>query len=317
MVESAADDSSLFDSLLGQTPLAVRFAWLSTVGQGRAGAVFKVRDRERNGEIVALKILADRGAFDENTVVRFMQEIKACREIRHPNLVRAHDLVRAGQVLGYTMEFVEGIDLLELIKRRRLSYREIDRIFVQILNGVESLHQHHIVHRDLKLENVLIRGDGCVKVSDLGLLKNLNSPRLTSGNMLLGTPQYMPPEYVRGGQYDQRGDLYAVGLMLYEVLGHRRRFNDLNGAQVMDRLIKSNFAVEPLVVLGLPDKYHRLLARAFKVKPAWRFQSAREMRRALISGRVSKGGREMLRRLLPIGLAALLAAAAAGLMFLV
>ena len=101
MVESAADDSSLFDSLLGQTPLAVRFAWLSTVGQGRAGAVFKVRDRERNGEIVALKILADRGAFDENTVVRFMQEIKACREIRHPNLVRAHDLVRAGQVLGF------------------------------------------------------------------------------------------------------------------------------------------------------------------------------------------------------------------------
>lgn len=268
--------------LKSKPALADRFEVIEVLGEGASGAVYRVSDRQQGGKQVALKILLNNSAFDENTLTRFVAELRILQKVHHQNLVEAYDLIELGETIAFTMEYVPGSDLGEIFRSRRLAHEEVDSIFYQILSALGELHRNGIVHRDIKLENVLVTGDGRVKLSDLGLMKCGEFDSMTKTGVLLGTAQYMPPEYVRGSVYDHRGDLYAVGLMLYELLTSKRRLSDKNGNEALEYLIKTRFQIPRITLTGLPRKYLDIIDRALDPDPDNRFQSADEMRDAFV-----------------------------------
>ena len=317
--------------LIENTPIfAKRFEVISILGQGAASAVFHVRDAWRGGADCALKVLANREAFDEHTLERFHRELEILRALHHPNIVQAYDYLESNNVAAFTLEYVRGCDLGRLVRERQLAMDEIKFIFCKILTGLSALHQRQIVHRDLKLENVLVgceimapamacgveigdevlrlqvkphgeestewasKGAGqgfagpisestIVKVSDLGIVKEYRHFDRSNPALLLGTVPYLPPEYVRYGRLDERGDLYAVGLMLYECLVGRRWLSRKFGSDAIDNMYKRNFEFPAIALEGLPRKYQVILRRALQPDPSRRYASAEEMLQGLRS----------------------------------
>lgn len=257
-----------------------RFTLVEVIGEGAAGIVYRVLDHERDGEEIALKVLVNTGAFDENTIKRFRHELMVCQELRHPNIVAAYDLLRFDRTLAYSMEYVPGKDLGLLLSTKRFTYAEIDSIMTQLLSALSELHSHSVWHRDVKLENILYTSDGLVKLSDLGLMKGEHMQQLTKTGVLLGTAQYFPPEYIREGKYDQRSDLYAAGVVLYELVTGERRLGGMNGNEVIQHLLKNKFKIPELGLSGPGRKYERIIQRALQAKPKKRYQRAEEMQRA-------------------------------------
>lgn len=273
--------SSAAKNILARPELADRFEILEVLGFGSEAFVYLARDRARDGQAVALKLLVNDKVFAEETVRRFIDQGSVSAEISHPNIVAAYDVIHLEDTLAITMEFVDGIDLAERLKRGSLSFAEIEHIFVQICSALEALHAHGIFHRDLKLENLFLRTDGVVKLGDFGLMLR-NEAEPTRSSSLLGTPPYMPPEYVEGGAYDARGDLWAAGLVLYELATGRRRLSGKHGSAALDYLVRTDYRIPALTLTGLPRKFVRIIERALEINPSKRFQTAQEMRAAIL-----------------------------------
>ena len=278
------DDLHSADTVVSAQPaFAGRFNILRVLGQGSAGAVYEVSDSARGGERVALKILQDREAFDENTLQRFLEELKVCQRVRHPNLVEAYDLLELKDTIAFSMELVEGETLGALMEREALSPQGVDSVFSQVLAALSALHSRGIVHRDVKLDNILVRRDGHVKLTDLGLVKYEGGKGLTRAGLLLGTAQYMPPEYIQRSQFDARGDLYSLGVVLYETLRRQRRMPGRGGNEIIHELLRTGFAIEPLPAhLAIP-RHQRIIAKALQPDPLKRYQNADEMREAFLA----------------------------------
>lgn len=265
-------------TIIDDTPLlAERFRVIRPLGEGSAGVVYHVADLKRNSQEVALKILTNKDAFDEHTLRRFEEEIKVMQRLRHPNLIQAYDLITLEDTIAFSMELVKGLDLGKLYSKLKLEPQEIDRIFKQLLLALHELHSNGIVHRDIKLENVLICDDGTVKLSDLGLMKKSDLKDLTRTGVLLGTAQYMPPEYITESKFDNRGDLYACGIMLYEMLSGKRRLAELKGMEAIEYLIRNRFELPKLPLHGAAQKYMRIIERATQKNVKKRYQTALEM----------------------------------------
>ncbi len=260
--------------------LSSRFELVARLGYGAAGEVFLVVDKGAAGKEVALKVLNNEQAFDESTYQRFLDEIRICQKIRHPNIIEAYDFIDLGGKIAYTMEYVKGEDLSALIARRRVTAAEIDSIFSQLLSALCELHGNKIIHRDVKLENILCREDGVVKLTDFGLIRHLEGTRMTKTGTLLGTAQYLPPEYIRTGVYDVRSDIFACGYVLYELLTGERWMSDMDGTKALRALLKAGFKQPEVTAENVETKYKLIMRRALDPEPQRRFQSAFEMREA-------------------------------------
>lgn len=256
-----------------------RFVKHGVLGSGSAGVVFLVSDSKQNNEKVALKVLTDPKAFDEKTVERFQDEMRIARELNHPNIVRGFDIIETKGIFAYTMEYVQGVELSELIEKQVLTPKEIDGLFTQLLSALSALHAKAILHRDIKLENILVTKDLTVKLSDLGLMKQLQSKRTKTG-VLLGTPQYFAPEYVKLGEYTKACEIYSVGVLLWEVLARERFLNDLIGFEAVQWLIRNRFKLPAPKSGPLPKKYQRIVKRATGYSPTERYVSAEKMSEA-------------------------------------
>lgn len=259
-----------------------RFDLIRTLGQGAVGAVYLVRDREMDSREVALKILIGEIDLDDNTKERFRQEIDLLMSLNHRNIVKAYDCIETDQYIAYTMEYVDGSDLSTIYDDHNLGSVEIKSIIVQLLSALGALHEKKVWHRDIKLENVMLTPDNEVKLTDLGLVKNPSNVAYTKTGVLLGTAQYMPPEYIKDAKFDGRGDIYAVGVMLFELLAKRRRFPSLPGNKIVEKLIECNFKIPDQEMISLPAKYVAIIKKAVEPDIKKRFQSAEEMIEALL-----------------------------------
>lgn len=268
---------------------AQHFEIIRSIGRGATGEVFLARALQDGGREVALKVLENPDAFDELTLTRFRSEVQVMRALNHPNILRAYDSFDYKGCLAFTMEFVNGKDLGQLINSHELSTDQVDEIMLQVLDAVHELHSNNIIHRDLKLENILLRDDGCVKVGDLGLMKRSDSKGLTRPGLILGTAQYMPPEYIKKGVYDLRGDIYALGVVLLELLAGKRRLHGIAENKAMEHIIKTRFAISDELLKGLSKGYRAIIAKATNLDPKKRYQNALEMRLDLIANRSSYG----------------------------
>ena len=208
--------------LAAGTDFAGRYQVIEDLGKGGMGHVYKVLDKEIN-EVVALKILKQGILEDEKVVERFHNELKLARRISHKNVCGLYHLSKDENETYYiTMEYVPGEDLKNLIRRiGQLTIGKAVLIAEQICDGLTEAHRLGIIHRDLKPQNIMIDREGHVRILDFGIARSSSSKGLTDSQVLVGTPDYMSPEQIEGKDVDQRVDIYALGLILYEMLtGH-------------------------------------------------------------------------------------------------
>ena len=205
----------------GQT-LGNRYEIRSVLGVGGMGMVYKANDRELH-EVVAIKTLKpELIQHDSSALDRFKSEIKLARRISHRNVVRTHDLGEINGMYYITMEYVEGKSLKELIRERgRLPAAAVLPIAKQLCRALEVAHDEGVIHRDIKPQNMVVEGDGVLKVMDFGIARLASRPAEsghTQAGMVVGTPEYMSPEQLVGDELDARADIYSVGVVLYECL---------------------------------------------------------------------------------------------------
>jgi eukaryotic-like serine/threonine-protein kinase len=201
-----------------------RYEILDLLGEGGMGAVYKASDRELN-RFVALKVIRPELASNPSILARFKQELLLAHQVTHRNVIRIYDLGEAGGVKFITMEFVEGRDLRAILReKKRFAPEEAVEIITQVCLALDAAHGVGVIHRDLKPQNIMRDGSGRILVMDFGLARTLEGDGMTQTGAIVGTMEYMSPEQSLGKDLDQRSDIFALGLILYEMLTGKQPF---------------------------------------------------------------------------------------------
>lgn len=246
------------------------------LGEGGMGAVYKAQDLHLK-RTVALKLI--RAGLSDNPMIveRFRQELLLASKVSHKNVLRIHDLgEHAGQQF-ISMAYVEGEDLHQLLVREgRLPLKRALSLARQLCAALEAAHGEGVVHRDLKPQNILLDGTDHVYVSDFGLAKSLEDDvtGMTRSGETLGTPRYMAPEQVQSSSVDHRADLYALGVILYEMLTGDVPFGGSSAFQVMYRTVHEQPKDPQTLNPEIPDWLNGLILKCLEKDPANRYQSA-------------------------------------------
>ena len=266
--------------------LSQRYDVLSEAGHGNMGNVYKARDRE-TGETVALKLIKPEIASDQAMTERFKNELLFARKITHKNVCRVYEFNRIGGIAYTSMEFVEGESLRSVLSRfGGLPVRKGVDLALQICSGLKEAHAQGIVHRDLKPENVMIDAQGNVKIMDFGIARSMESGTRLTGAMI-GTPAYMAPEQVSGKPVDYRTDIYALGLVLYEMFTGSETFRADTPVAIALKQMQEAPAPPHDIDPNIPVYIERAILKCLEKDPAKRFQSIAELENALRSTRVT------------------------------
>ncbi|MFW6087543.1 MAG: serine/threonine protein kinase, partial [Myxococcota bacterium] len=269
------------DTPFGQDEVfADRYRILRSLGRGGMGAVYQAEDRHV-GDVVALKLITMPGALDSKTVERFRREVRLARRITHRNVARIHDLESYQGVHFLTMEFVEGDDLeRRLADKGPFSPKRAARCAAEICEALAAAHEAEVVHRDLKPGNVLLETSGRVVVTDFGIARPIGEGEGAAVTGVIGTPTYMAPEQVQGHAVDERADLYALGILLYEMLVGEPPFCESTAiATAMARLQQP--VPDPRKRADVPDTLADLVRCCLQREPDARPRTAQEVRAML------------------------------------
>ncbi|MBI3267941.1 MAG: serine/threonine protein kinase [Planctomycetes bacterium] len=251
-----------------------RYAILEKAGAGGFGVVFRARERA-SGRPVALKILRPDLLEDERAVARMRREAEAARALDHPNIVRVLDAGRDADAFYVVMEMVEGPSLAERLRREgRFSWRESARITAGVLDALAHAHGRGVIHRDLKPSNVLLRGGETPVLLDFGIAHLAPATRLTRTGEVLGSPAYMSREQLEGAPADPRSDLYAAGVLLYEMLCGETPFNAPNIPALYRLVAEGNPRAPRDRGLDVPEALERFLLRLLSTEPGTRGEGA-------------------------------------------
>jgi eukaryotic-like serine/threonine-protein kinase len=265
---------------------------LGPLGAGGMGEVFRARDA-RLGREVAIKVLPIGVASDPERVARFEQEARAVAALNHPNILAVYDIGRHENAPFIVSELLEGDTLRQRLSAGALPVRKAIEYAIQLARGLAAAHDKGIVHRDLKPENVFVTADGRVKILDFGLAKLTEREAVPAGvseaatksntqaGMVLGTIGYMAPEQVRGQTVDHRADVFAFGVVLYEMLAGRRAFQRETTIDTMTAILKEDPPDLPSGDRSLPPALERILDRCLEKAPTARFQSTGDLAFAL------------------------------------
>ncbi len=280
--ESHEDMATEKHNLTTGEHFANRFEVLSVVGRGGMGTVYRVRDMELDEEM-ALKTVRPEFVSDPILVERFKDEIRLARRITHRNVVRIHDFGESAGTYYLTMEYVEGITLRELLDTRgRLEVAPALAIASQLADSLAVAHRQGIIHRDIKPQNLLLDGDGVLKVMDFGVARLARgAPGRTEAGIVVGTPAYMAPEQLMAEAVDARSDLYAAGVVLYECLTGRLPHAPGSLMSLIAKMLHEE--PEPPISLNpaIPPALSALILRLLAKEPQDRIQSGEDLSRQL------------------------------------
>ena len=255
------------------------------LGAGGMGVVYRAVHR-RLGQARAIKVLPAMLAHDETFLTRFEREAKLASDLRHPNIVMIIDIAEERGVNYIVMELLEGRSLHEVIRKDGpLPLDRAIRLLAQLGDALDFAHQHGVVHRDIKPGNALVRADDHLTLFDFGIARAAEGARLTEANMRIGTAEYMAPETITIGESGPGTDLYALGIIGYEMLTGRVPFTGVNSQTIMYAQIHS-LPAPPRTLRGdLPPQVEAVILRQLDKIPEQRYRTATEYVRALETAR--------------------------------
>ena len=257
--------------------LAGRYQILRLLGEGGMGAVYQARDQELD-RLIALKVIRPELAGNPAILQRFKQELILARHVTHKNVVRIFDLGESDGIKFITMEYVDGEDLRASLRSRgKFAPQDAVHIIEQICRALDAAHAEGVIHRDLKPQNVMRDAQGRIVVMDFGLARSLEAGGMTQTGMLVGTMEYMSPEQAVGGELDQRSDLFALGLIFYELLTGQMPYKaDTALASLMKRTQER--AIPPSQIdRAVPKVLSTIVSRCLERDPKLRYHSALEI----------------------------------------
>ena len=249
------------------------------LGQGGMGRVYKAYDKELN-RTVAIKVVRQGAMGEADALIRFKQELVLASKISHKNILRIHDLGEVNGMKFITMAYVEGQDLHQIIKANpKLPLERVLKFAAQLAGALAAAHAEDVVHRDLKPQNILVDKNDQVYISDFGLAKSFaeGAVGMTQTGAFLGTPRYMSPEQVEGKATDGRSDLYAYGLILYEMVTGDVPFTGESTLGVMYQRIREKPKSPKVADPSLPNWLVQIIMRCLEKNPADRYQNAYEI----------------------------------------
>ena len=260
-----------------------RYEVIRSIGEGGMANVYLGYDTilDRN---VAIKVLRGDLSNDEKFVRRFQREALSASSLAHPNIVEVYDVGEDDGVYYIVMEYVEGKTLKQLLKKRgTLTLSEAIDIMSQLTDGMAHAHDSYIIHRDLKPQNIMIKDDGQIKITDFGIAMALNSTQLTQTNSVMGSVHYLPPEQASGKGCTIKSDIYSMGIIFYELLSGSLPFKGDNAVEIALKHMR-----EPLPSLrednsAIPQSIENIVRRATAKNPKNRYESARSMHEDLLT----------------------------------
>lgn len=252
-----------------------RYEILERIGTGGMSDVYKAKDHKLNRH-VAVKVLKQEFSENTNFVSKFRVEAQAAASLMHPNIVNVYDVGEENGVYYIVMELVEGITLKKYIeKKARLSYKEAVSIAIQACMGIEAAHKNHIIHRDIKPQNIIISKDGKVKVTDFGIAKAATSNTITSN--VMGSVHYTSPEQARGGYSDEKSDIYSMGITIFEMLTGRVPFNGETTVAIAIKHIQEEMPSPREFVPEIPVCVEQIVLKCTQKSPDRRYHSMAEL----------------------------------------
>ena len=265
------------EELAPGTSLAGRYEILQLLGVGGMGAVYKARDKELD-RLVALKLIRPELARNPEVLRRFKQELILARQVTHKNVIRIFDLGEAAGIKFISMDFVDGQDLrAHLLERGKFPPDEAARIMLQICRALEAAHAEHVIHRDLKPQNIMLDQNGRVYVMDFGIARSAHLPGMTQTGALIGTPEYMSPEQARGEELDERSDIFSLGVIFYELLIGKAPYPSDTPLATLWKRMQEPVTPPSQLDPSVPPAVNAIVVKALEIEPGKRFGSAREM----------------------------------------
>ena len=252
-----------------------RYEILEKIGTGGMSDVYKAKCHKLN-RFVAVKVLKQEFSENANFVSKFRIEAQAAAGLMHPNIVNVYDVGEENGIYYIVMELVEGITLKKYIeKKARLSYKEAVSIAIQVSMGIEAAHNNHIIHRDIKPQNIIISKDGKVKVTDFGIAKAATSNTITSN--VMGSVHYTSPEQARGGYSDEKSDIYSLGITMFEMLTGRVPFNGETTVAIAIKHIQEEMPSPKEYVPEIPGAVESIVLKCCQKSPDRRYQNMAEL----------------------------------------
>ncbi|MFB8582608.1 Stk1 family PASTA domain-containing Ser/Thr kinase [Enterococcus gallinarum] len=258
-----------------------RYKIIGNIGSGGMANVFLAHDLILDRE-VAVKVLRFDFQNDKNAIRRFQREALAATELVHPNIVTVYDVGEEDGMQFLVMEYVKGMDLKRYIQTHYpVPYLQIVDIVQQILSAVTLAHQHRIIHRDLKPQNILINEEGVVKITDFGIAIALSETSITQTNSMLGSVHYLSPEQARGSMATNQSDIYAIGIILYEMLTGKVPFDGESAVTIALKHFQDEIPSIRIYDKNVPQSLENVVLKATAKEQADRYKTADEMREDL------------------------------------
>ncbi|HRI02283.1 MAG TPA: serine/threonine-protein kinase [Pyrinomonadaceae bacterium] len=251
----------------------------SFLGEGGMGEVY-LGVHEKLGRPAAIKILHS-NVSDESFKTRFFNEARLQASLHHPNIAALYDFQEQGNELLIFMEFVDGESLDDLVARRAFSINESLEVFASVCEAVGYIHQNGIVHRDIKAQNIKLTAAGKAKLLDFGIAKATGSHGLTRTGGVIGTPNYLSPEQLSGEKATAAADVWALGVLLYEMLTGKLPFNGETLGGLVLQITNAQFTPPEQINPGIPREVSNIIKRCLKKEPHGRYQTADELLKAV------------------------------------
>ena len=264
------------------TVFAGHYRIVRCLGRGSMGVVFSCRDLNLANRLVAVKILYPEVICDPVASERFYREIVLTYSIDNPYVVAAYDCFKDGDLFGFAMEYVDGGDLGKLLDRKKtLPIPEVTRLLAELCSGLGAIHSIGIVHRDIKPENVLLTKSRHVKLTDLGIAKNPAASRLTEHATLIGSIDYVSPEYLAYGGLDERADIYALGVLAYRMITGRTPSTGKHLVEVLANRVRYDPPAPSTIRGECPAELDGIVLKALARDPSERYQTAADIEKDL------------------------------------